>query len=408
MKQLLIFHRKSRLKFELASIARPDEHRLRVVTQAEGGVSLTESSWKHVDERITVAAWDLDHLREVVAGAVARYGTDAVGLVSHDEYSLMFLALLREEFGIAGPRPEQVARFTDKIRMKELAGAAGVRIPRHTRVDDDAYRRDPAAEADRIESVAGLPAFAKQVAGTCSEGARRIDTRAQLDAWLADCPDRGDFEVDEFVTGELLHVDCVVQQGRPVHHQISLDSYPNAECLTGKPLGTITLPTDDEPARRYLDFNRSCLDALGPLIDGTTHLEFFHTPDDELVFLEVAARSPGGDCPRGYEMNSGINYQETYFTIHLGLPAVVERVPGPYVAWLWYQPGDGVIEEYREPVVASKCEFVPEVPVGTRVAGTGSARDRVCRVYLTNDDFATLRRDFDVLRYEYEPCRYGA
>ena len=406
MIHFLIFHKTSRLKFDMADISRPDAHQLHVVTQRDGGVKLSDENWSKVTSRFEVGDWDYESLRRVVSDAVRSWGRQSVRLISHDEYSLLFVAQLREEFGLPGPSVEQTMRFTNKPVMKAHISAAGLAVPRFTRLPAKGrdFRADRAAR--EIAAVTSLPAFAKQVAGTCSERAVRLDTITELTAWLDATSDLNSFEVDEFITGDLLHVDCVIQHGRVVHAQTSMDTFPNAEAVSEKPFGSITLPIESELAKRMLQYNLECLKALSPLIEGTTHLEFFRTPDDRFIFLEIAARSPGADFPRAYEINSGINFQSIYFKTHMGLPAPVNPRRGPYVVWCWYPRRTGRVAAYVEPELSSKYELTTDVSIGQQLKATHDTRLRSARFLLTNDDFDALTRDFNYLRHAYEPFIY--
>ncbi|MFE7935649.1 hypothetical protein ACFU6S_44405, partial [Streptomyces sp. NPDC057456] len=69
---------------------------------------------------------------------------------------------------------------------------------------------------------------------------------------------------------------------------------------------------------RIVALNEKALRALG-MRDGVTHLELFHTPDDELVFCEVAGRPAGGGIPAVTETQYGINIVEISLRIQAGL-----------------------------------------------------------------------------------------
>lgn len=406
MMHYLILHKTSRLKFSLADIWDPARHQLHLITLATGGLVLPEQDRPRFASVELADEWTQQSLSDLIGRAVSRWGTEHTRVITHDEYSMMYAARAREHFGLPGPGVEQISRFTYKPLMKDLVAAAGVRVPRFVRLSD-VLTPDAEATADRVIEVTGIPAFAKQVAGTCSEGARRLGSRADLIRWLTETPGLQDFEVDEFLTGELLHVDCVIQGGRAVHAQTTADTFPNAETLTDKPLGALTLPPDSKLGIRMLEFNADCLAALAPLVDGTTHLEFFRTPADELVFLEIAARSPGGDCPRQYEVNSGINFQSVFFRTQLGLPVTVRAAPGPFAAWCWYPWGDGRVTAVRRPALSAAADFESAAEIGMLSHSGQGTRARAARVFATSHDFATLAADFDYLRYEYEPVSYA-
>jgi biotin carboxylase len=400
----LILQRTSRLKFDLGDIAAAGFRQFHVVTQAENGVRLSTENWSYVSSRHHAEDWSYDAVLAAVEPLVRQFGPSATRILTHDEYSMMIAARLRDAFDLLGPGAEQVLRFTHKPTMKARMARAGVAVPRFVTLAD--VQLDSVAAVDRIVGVTGLPAFAKEVAGTCGERATRLDSRAEVDAWLAGTADSAEFEVDEFLTGELMHVDSIIQDGRPVHVQCSLYAYPNAEAISDRPLGSITLPYGHELAGRMRGFNEQCLHALAPLIDGTTHLEFFRTPADQFVFLEIAARSPGADCPRQYEVNSGVNFQSVFFQLQMGIAGKIDIVPGPYAAWLWYSPRDGVVTRFNQPDIKSEFDFTHDVHVGDRVSSTTDTRVRAGRIFVTNQDFDQLYEDFLHLREFYTPYEY--
>lgn len=406
MRRVVILHKTSKFKFDLNTIVAPDSHTLHLVTLSESGVQVPAGSANAITSIATVLEWRLEEVQAAVAELLDCFSGDEVLVVTHDEYSMMFAAQIREVFNLEGPRTEQVLRFTDKPVMKTVLEQAGIAVPRWVRLDEWRGRQPDRSLAAEILARTGTPAFAKEVAGTCGERAVRLNDAEQLNWWLRSVPDFENFELDEYLTGVLLHVDCVILDGKVAHSQTSRDSFPNAETVSEKPLGTITVPPESDLGQRMLAFNDACLAALSPLIDGTTHLEFFWTPDDEFVFLEIAARSPGGDCPRAYELNSGINFQETFFKVQLSLPVDVTAVDGPFVAWCWYPWRPGRVDAIHAPEVAGKVDFVSLVTLGDVAPSKTSTRDRTAKVFISSRDFEQLDRDFEYLRLRYEPISY--
>jgi hypothetical protein len=404
MIHFVVLQKTSRFKFNVADIADQQRRRIHIVTRAVNGLTLSTEQRGMFESIVHVNEWSLADLRAAVSTLLAEHGADNLRLATQDEYSMMFAAIIREAFDLPGARPDQIRRFTDKPTMKAFVGNSGIAIPKFAQVQTTEGTSH--AEASRLLAEVGLPAFVKQVDGTCAEHSLRVDTRTELETWIDATPNASRFEVDTFLTGTLVHVDSIIQNGRVVHTQLTRDTFPSAEATGDKPIGAITLPHVGKFAERMKAFNLQCLEALKPLVDGTTHLEFFWTPNDEFIFLEIAARSPGADCPAQYELNSGINFQSIYFQIHFDLDPVVLAQPGPYVAWLWYAPLDGRAGAFEEPRLESEYRLTRSIELGELSSSTDDTRVRAARIMLWNHDFDALERDFNLLRLDYQPVTY--
>jgi biotin carboxylase len=121
-------------------------------------------------------AWDFDALRfadEFVA-ADAR-GARVDGVFSSSDYpGAIVAAAIATRLGLPGPRPRDVLLCSHKYHAREaLAAAVPEATPPFALVDPD----------DR--PAIGFPCFVKPVKGTYSMCARRIESAAELDAFLA-------------------------------------------------------------------------------------------------------------------------------------------------------------------------------------------------------------------------------
>ncbi|MFG2311830.1 acetyl-CoA carboxylase biotin carboxylase subunit family protein [Streptomyces sp. NPDC048566] len=289
-------------------VFRPDTDRVTYVCD-EGGLSAVPAGAERV--HAVTDFDDVDAVLGLLDDVVAEHGPfDHV--IAFSEMLLDLAATLRERYGIPGAGSEQISRFRDKAVMKEVLARAGLRVPRWAscRTEEQIVR---AAEEF------GYPVIVKPVRGASSQGVREVASAGELRAL---CAERTlhDFEIEEFVRGEILHVDGVLDAaGEPLFLCTSryVSSCLDFEVL-GEPLGSV-FQTDPAVRGRCEDFAVRCLNALG-LRSSAFHLELFDT-GDELVFLEVGARVPGADVPYVIHDVHGVNLFRLWVDVLLGRAA---------------------------------------------------------------------------------------
>lgn len=256
-----------------------------------------------------------DRMRELVDELAADFGPpDAI--VALYEHTTLPAARLREHFGVPGTRVRTALLCRDKVPMKEAVAAAGVSVPRFLAVG-------PATgQAELKEFVGQLPPgpiVLKPRSQGASIGVRILDSADELLAIAAEGGIEAGHEAEEFVAGSIYHIDGVVRDAGMRWFCASryLDTCFNFQ-HGNQPLAAVT---SDDPAltARMREFTTTVLDALG-LTDSTFHLELFHTPDDELVFLEIGNRFGG----------AGISWhQRTVFGVDLAKEAMLACMGRP-------------------------------------------------------------------------------
>jgi hypothetical protein len=313
-------------------------------------------------DTVVVPDLHLETLLPVVRELSERHGSFD-GIVGLSEYDLLTAARLRDELGVPGWSTDFVLNFRDKLRMKRAVSAAGLRVPRFTKLTEGITARDVAART-------GLPAILKPRAGAASHGVRLARSLPELTRILAELePEEfSAYECEEYVDGEVLHLDGIRRGG--AYHFVSASAYVNT-CLAfadGERLGSFLL--DDGPLRqRAVAFTAACLDAL-KLDDGAFHLELLHRPDGELVFMEVGLRPGGARIPELHLELFGVDLMGEAFRASLGLPPLGEPAsfrppfgggwvlvpePGPFPSRVVaHTPLRGVVPEVY-------AEIVPEV-----------------------------------------------
>jgi biotin carboxylase len=268
---------------------------------------------------------------------------DAV--IHTDEYSVMLAAEMRDRLGVPGLSRPGAQLFRDKVSMKEALAGSPVRCPKlHDR------------EELRSEGASLLPLVAKPRSYAGSKGVQILETAEQLQAVLAATESAGDafeefsmtdLEFEEKITGELHHLDGLVQDGRIVYFQASRYVGSCLDFLRGLPLGSVVI--DEATAiAGWRDFASQTCRALA-VPNGAFHLEAFLTPAGEKVFIEIGIRPGGSLVVPAHQESGGIDLEEAHFLLQLGDLSPLAREWKPRKSgWLTYPKRyDAAKNEFR-------------------------------------------------------------
>jgi len=250
---------------------------------------------------------DAEHVIDLTGKLIRRYGAfDHV--IAFSEYLLDLAALIRERYGIPGPKPHEVDRFRDKTVMKEILQQARISVPRWTLCTS-------AEQALQAARGLGFPLILKPRRGASSKGVRKISSADELASVCAGQALDG-YEMEEFIDGDIYHADGVVDRdGACIFMSISRYISPCLEFEHGAPLGSI-VQTSSVRYEEHREFALCCLAALD-LRSSAFHLEFFDA-GGECVFLEIGARVPGADVSYVIHDVYGVNLFKLWADVSLG------------------------------------------------------------------------------------------
>ncbi|MFI2235921.1 ATP-grasp domain-containing protein [Streptomyces chrestomyceticus] len=270
-------------------------------------------------------------------------GRPAARLVAVTERFLLPAAELREELGIPGQRVEQALLFRDKVLMKEHLRDHGIAVP-----DFAPFSREAALTLlDKYHRVVVKPRL-----GAGSSEIHVLDDTVGLDRFVREHVDRlEEFEVEEFVDGQLYHVDSVVQDSHVTaavagRYVDSTMSYRRLE-----PCRDIAVP-DGPLLDALLAFDQAVLAAY-PGFTGVAHHEVFMSLSGP-VFCEIAARAGGGGILAGFRSRTGANLDEVM--LRAQLDGSVPHVPAPASHLT------GFTALYAEPGRVLRTPVVPDEP----------------------------------------------
>ncbi|KPC31804.1 Uncharacterized protein ABJ99_1162 [Pseudomonas syringae pv. cilantro] len=356
----------------------------------------------------------LDHeqCRLVISDELRRLGGDssAIRIFCQEECHVELAALLREEFGIEGDTLGVVSNFRDKVRMKGAVSSKGIRIPAFAKLDQTRLTQDPDGYYTELCAAFGLPLVIKPVNSAGSfevsivhDKSGFLATREQITASLF----HFEYEVDEFINGQMFQCDSFVVDGEVRYCGVLELGCTNFDFVQGKPLSVI--PVLDPALKSRLEaFNRDVIASLN-FRNGSTHHEVFVDHESgEPVFLEIAARVPGGIGVPYHEKNSDINLIDANLYLTAGsekLNTIQPHSKNNVVSAL-LPLRKGKISHLNNPPISS--EFVIEWKVSPgMVVDSKSLADNAGILTFYNLDPKSLRADFDALQ-GYQPTQVEA
>lgn len=265
--------------------------------------SLRDAAWPRdaIDEIYFMP--DLYHRVNVINAVsyIAR-SDDIARIVPLDEFDVEMAATLREHLRVPGMTETTARHFRDKLAMRMKAQAAGILVPPFTRLwpydairDFFAHHEPPWVLKPRMEASA--------------VGIRKLHEQEQLWRALDTLNDlQSHHLLEQFITGDVYHVDSVVVEGELAFAECHRYHKPPFEVYHGGGLfRTSTLERSSAEEVELRALTQQIATSLG--IDrGILHTEFIRgAADGRFYFLETAARVGGAFIADLVEAATGLN-----------------------------------------------------------------------------------------------------
>lgn len=256
--------------------------------------------WESIDEVFYMPSLskrpDMIH---AVSYLMRSYAIDKI--VPLDDYDVETAASLREHLRVSGMGESTSRYFRDKLAMRMKAQEAGLNVPAFSAVFHYAHLQD-------FMNKIPPPWLLKPRSEAGAMGIKRVNNQQEVWDWLNKLGDEQSFFlIEQFIYGEVFHVDSIVWEGQVLFaapHQYGRP--PINVAHDGGVFVTRSLPPDHKDAQQLLDFNEKLLKAFG-LVRGVTHAEYIKGKDGRFYFVEVAARVGGANIEQLVEASSGIN-----------------------------------------------------------------------------------------------------
>lgn len=333
----------------------PAEHfDVRLVTERR---KLAVADGAELESAVGVALDDEPVVDEAVRFQHRFGGRPAEFLVTVSEPLLVPAARLRGQLGLPGMSVEQTLRFRDKVVMKQYLREHGIRVPDFAPFTEQAVRR-LGEKHSRL--------FLKPRMGSGSMKVRELRGAADAARFTSENAGALDqFEVEEYIAGQLYHVDSVVVDGRVVAATAGRTVDPTTsyrDALPCRDVGVAPGPDLD----RLLDFNADVLSCHRDFT-GVTHHEVFLC-DDEPVFCEIAARAGGGGIVAGFHSRTGVNLDEMVVRAQVdGVVPTDIQLAAHLTGYVLIYAEHGIL---REPIVTPDEPWIIESQIRAAVGDT--------------------------------------
>lgn len=257
-----------------------------------------------------VTVWNMDdrHGALHVATELARRERldRVVALLERD---VEVAAAIRERLGIPGQPCWQANLFRDKLAMRLHALSCDVRVPYFAAAAD---RAAVGLMFDRVPA----PYILKIRDGLGASNLTRLPDRES--AWraidaLGNQAER--YLVEQFVAGDVFHVDAVTQDGEPRFAIASRYGLPLLDVVQGGNFVSYTIERKSDLSERLLEANRRIIQGFG-FRRGITHIEFIvGAHDQEVYFLEGASRMAAARIPWVIEQATGVSLHREWASL---------------------------------------------------------------------------------------------
>jgi biotin carboxylase len=307
--------------FEFLREAKRQGCRVYLVTSA----SLRDAVWprESIDDIFYIEddkkRWKLEDLILGTSHLARRVAIDRI--VPLDDFDLEKASALREHLRIPGMGESTTRHFRDKLAMRVRAREDGLPVPAFVHVlNDDRVR-------DFCRRVAP-PWFLKPRHSAGAIGIRKINGEDELWAVTEALGDeRSYFLLEEYVAGDVCHVDSIVYEREVLAAIPSQYGTPPFDVSHGGGVFTTRLmDRGTVEARELLALNEQLLASLG-LVRGVSHSEYIRGRDGRLVFLETSARVGGAHIAELIEAATGINMWAEWAKVEIAGGKEPYRVP---------------------------------------------------------------------------------
>ena len=372
-------------------------------------VLISSNELKEQSRKLATHFDDVTFIEEItptsVINSVRAVATDRdieseILFVTNDEYCLDTVNQLRKQYVLPYVSSEQIALYTNKSLMK-AAIAEAVRVPNHYVLTGDSARDNA-----YINEHFSFPIIGKPTVDANNRGVKKVNSILELEEWAKSLEGK-EKEVEEYIDGTIYHFNSYSDSSGNIY-PLLVGQYLNP-CLdfaSERTIGSIIFPKNTDIYVSAIEFNEKILRTLKPIPNSVFHLEFFIKPDGELVFLEIAARAPGGLLSKSVQHVVGYDIESLNF--HLQIDSKYHLLQDStssnnYAFWCWVPKKAGVLRSEIQIPIRSEHDWEWYIRQGDYTSVDAAINSPACGIIGHNSDFDVLYEDFmNLQNYEVD------
>jgi biotin carboxylase len=301
----------------------------------------------------------------VICAVAETQGLSAV--IGTDDGSIELAAVASEALGLPHNPPSAVRIARRKDLARDCLAAAGVRVPRHWRID---LARPLEAQLASVR----YPCVVKPVALSASRGVIRADDLPQLRSAITrvqrllahekDTVERETLLIEEFIPGAEVAVEGLLTAGRLE----VLAIFDKPDPLNGPFFEETYYVT---PSRHAAAIQRQITATVADacvaygLREGPVHAEC-RINERGVWILEVAARTIGGLCGRLLRFGTGHGLEELMLQHALGRRPDIRRESGGAGVLMIPIPQAGILRRVEGLLAAQRVPYIEEIIIDVR------------------------------------------
>jgi hypothetical protein len=226
-------------------------------------------------------------------------------IIAGSEPDVLRAAILRDTFNLPGQSYESALAYRDKAIMKKYLKNKTISIAPYTILRE---------YTDLFQFIQqhNYPIVIKPIAGSGGVKTYIIRNQEELDEVLQSDiiqyrEHASKFLVEKFISGEMYHIDGIAINSEIIFAQPSC--YINS-CLGFQHqlcIGSYTINPSSNFSQRLVQLTQAAIKALPSPNALVFHAEIFHTPQNQLIFCEIASRAGGALIPDVIQFSRGIN-----------------------------------------------------------------------------------------------------
>jgi hypothetical protein len=376
-----------------------DKHAINILFASNFVLDQLSESNKNFFSEIHVITRDMkqpnpQEITPFIADYVNRYGSDNIRLLTNEDSTQILCANLRQCYGIPGWGRDFIMPYVSKIESKkQLSGL--VTMPRYQSFDKLQFLENPEAYILKIAQYIGFPAFIKPIDLVSSLGTYKVNNEEEVFnvlSSIANC--KHSYEIDEFIDGDVLHADVVLDHGVIKFFGVGRNNTPLSLFQHGVPAGSLP-ELENSFIHKAREFSEEILTKL-QANHGVFHLEFFHDDlHDQLIFLEIAARMGGSHIADVYQKMYGFHLEDVCLALQADINQDFEvKNSQVTAAFINYPKKKCNVIEFKEPLIDSSFTLIKRVSIGDNLSHTESLLDSCASIILWNTSYSELKKDF--------------